>query len=90
MIWSHLLKLSESSENARHSTGVGPVGRGKLQCLAGKAGRGMVVALGVSNGFIAMLFDQEDCSQQAAGMNLQNNDWKQFVLNTFHWLSNEI
>jgi hypothetical protein len=30
---------------------------------------------------------QDDGSTQAAGMNLEKYDWKQFVLNTLHWLS---
>jgi len=85
--YSSLLQLSESSVNKVHSTGVGPIGQGNSQCLAGKVGNGKIVALGDSNGFIAMLFNQEDGSKQAAGMNTKNYDWKQFVLNTLHWLS---
>jgi hypothetical protein len=88
--YSNILKLSKSAENVRHSTGVGPIGSGNSQCLAGNIGKGKVVALGDSNGFVAMLFDQGDGSKQAAGMNLQNYDWKQFVLNSLHWLSNKL
>jgi hypothetical protein len=88
--YSSLLELSKSSENIVHSTGVGPVGSGNSQGLAGKIGKGKVVALSDSNGFTSMIFDEEDGSKQAAGMNLQNYDWKQFVLNTLHWLSDEI
>lgn len=88
--YSNLLKLSTTAKNIRHNTGVGPVGMGNSQCLAGKVGKGKVVALGDSNGFTAMVFDVEGGSKQAAGMNLQNYDWKQFVLNTLHWLSNEL
>jgi hypothetical protein len=88
--YSNLFILSETSENVMHSTGVGPVGRGKSQCLAAKVGQGKVVALGDSNGFTAMVFKQENGLKQAAGMNLKNYDWKQFVLNTLHWLSNEL
>lgn len=88
--YSNLLKLSATAKNIRHNTGVGPVSMGNSQCLAGKVGKGKVVALGDSNGFTAMLFDVEGGSKQAAGMNLQNYDWKQFVLNTLHWLSNEL
>ena len=49
-----------------------------------------VVALGDSNGFTAMIFNNDDGSIQAAGMNLEEYNWKQFVLNTLHWLSNKI
>ena len=34
-----------------------------------------------------MIFDREEGSKQPAGMNLKEYDWKQFVLNTLHWLS---
>ncbi|MCZ6703178.1 MAG: hypothetical protein O6940_09065 [Ignavibacteria bacterium] len=88
--YTNLLMLSESSENVMHSTGVGPSGRGNSQGLAGIIGKGRVVALGDSNGFTAMIFNNEDDSKQAAGMNLKKYDWKQFVLNTLHWLSKEI
>lgn len=68
-------------------TGVGPIGKGNSQGLAGEIGLGKVVALGDSNGFVAMIFEENDGSKQAAGMNLKEYDWKQFVLNTLHWLS---
>lgn len=87
--YTNILKLSDSSENIRHATGVGPVGRGNSQGLAGIVGKGKVVALGDSNGFTAMLFDEADGSKQAAGMQLEEYDWKQFVLNTLRWLSGE-
>jgi len=73
-----------------HPTGVGPVGRGNSQCLAGNVGQGKLVVFGDSNGFAAMVFDEDDGGTQAAGMNLPNYDWKQFVLNTLHWLSGDI
>lgn len=60
-----------------------------IATLAGKVGKGKVVALGDSNGFTAMLFDNADGSEQAAGMQLEEYDWKQFVLNTLRWLSGE-
>lgn len=85
--YTNLLKLSESSENVVHSTGVGPIGKGNSQALAGNVGKGKVVVLGDSNGFTAMVFDQNDGTKQKAGMNLENYDWKQFVLNTLYWLS---
>lgn len=85
----NLLELSETSENIMHSTGVGPSGNGNSQGLAGIVGKGKIVALGDSNGFTAMIFNGKDGSNQAAGMNLKEYDWKQFVLNTLHWLSSE-
>lgn len=88
--YSNLLKLSESSENVMHATGVGPSGKGNSQGLAGTIGKGKVVAFGDSNGFTAMLFYNEDGSKQAAGMNIEEYDWKQFVLNTLHWLSGKL
>jgi len=87
--YTNLLELSETSENIMHSTGVGPSGKGNSQGLAGEIGLGKVVALGDSNGFVAMIFDEDDGTKQKAGMNLENYDWKQFVLNTLHWLSTE-
>lgn len=85
--YTNLLELSETSENIIHSTGVGPSGKGNSQGLAGKTGKGRVVALGDSNGFTAMIFNEDDGSTQPAGMNLEEYDWKQFVLNTLHWLT---
>lgn len=87
--YTNLLRLSESSKNVVHSTGVGPIGKGNSQALAGIVGKGKVVALGDSNGFVAMIFNQDDGTKQKAGMNLKEYDWKQFVLNTLHWLSSE-
>lgn len=87
--FTNLLRLSESSENIMHSTGVGPIGKGNSQGLAGAFGKGKIVALGDSNGFVAMIFNEDDGTKQKAGMNLENYDWKQFVLNTLHWLSTE-
>lgn len=87
--YTNLLVLSETSENIIHSTGVGPEGKGYSQALAGEIGKGKVVALGDSNGFTAMIFNDDDGSTQAAGMNLEEYDWKQFVLNTLYWLSTE-
>ena len=101
--YSNLLRLAESSENVMHATGVGPIDKGDSQGLAGTVGIGKIVAFGDANGFTAMLFDTEDRSKpadgivqnyeaehlakQAAGMNLAAYDWRQFVLNTLHWLS---
>ena len=107
--YSNLLELSEVSQNVIHATGVGPIGRGNSQALAGTVGKGKIVAFGDSNGFSAMIFNNEikskpdshldqmnenlglqDLSTQASGMNLEGYDWKQFVLNTLHWLSGDL
>ena len=71
-------------------TGVGPIGMGNSQALAGSVGEGRIVAFGDSNGFTAMNFKEEDGSSLSAGMNTKNHDWKQFVLNVLHWLSGEL
>ena len=86
--YDNILRLGNSSLNVRHQTGNGPIGRGNSQGLAGFYGKGKVVAFGDSNGFTAMIFDNEDGSKMYAGMNSKGYDWKNFVLNTFDWLSN--
>ena len=88
--YTNLFRLSASAENHQHPTGVGPIGMGNSQALAGNVGEGKIVAFGDSNGFTAMNFRQEDGSLVAAGMNTENHDWKQFVLNVLHWLSGEL
>ena len=85
--YDNILRLGNSSLNVRHQTGNGPIGRGNSQGLAGFYGKGKVVAFGDSNGFTAMIFDNEDGSKMYAGMNSNGYDWKNFVLNTFDWLS---
>ncbi|GBL05511.1 hypothetical protein [Glaciecola sp. KUL10] len=87
--YTNLLALSDKSENIMHHTGVGPIGRGNSQGLVGKVGKGKFVVLGDSNGFTAMVVEEQDGSKQSLGMNLQGYDWKQFVLNTLYWLSVE-
>ena len=106
--YSNVMQLSESSQNVEHATGVGPIGKGNSQGLVKKIGSGKVAAFGDSNGFVAMVFNNENQSEpkpekeaisqnlglqtlknQAAGMNLEKYDWKQFVLNTLHWLSED-
>ena len=84
--YENILKLGESSLNVKHSTGVGPIGRGNSQGLAGSYGSGKVAAFGDSNGFTAMIFNMQD-GKMYAGMNTKGYDWKNFVLNTFDWLS---
>lgn len=88
--YANLLQLSPTAKNQEHPTGVGPIGMGNSQALAGSAGEGKIVALADSNGFTAMNFKLEDGSSLSAGMNTENHDWKQFVLNVLHWLSGEL
>jgi hypothetical protein len=47
--YENILKLGQNSLNIKHSTGVGPEGKGNSQGLAGMYGSGKVVALGDSN-----------------------------------------
>jgi len=86
--YENILKLDESSFNVKHSTGIGPEGKGNSQGLAGKYGSGKIAAFGDSNGFTAMVFNMDDGSKMYAGMNTEGYDWKNFVLNTFRWLTN--
>lgn len=85
--YSNLLRLSPTAENRRHSTGVGPVGSGDSQGLAGRVGRGRVVAFGDSNGFTALLFPGPDGTTRALGMNTPHHDWKRLVRNVLRWLA---
>ena len=86
----NLFRLSPTAKNKTHPTGVGPVGMGTSQALAGSVGDGKIVAFGDSNGFTAMVFTEEDWSTLSAGMNTDHYDWKQLVLNVLHWLSQEV
>ena len=63
-----------------------PSGTPNSQCLAGNVGKGKLVALGDCNGFIAMNV-KSGGYKLSAGMHVSEYDWKQFVLNTLHWLS---
>lgn len=85
--YENILKLDESSLNTKHSTGIGPEGRGNSQGLAGSYGSGKIAVFGDSNGFTAMVFNMQDGSKMYAGMNTEGYDWKNFVLNTFSWLT---
>ena len=85
--YENILKLGESSLNTKHSTGLGPEGRGNSQGLAGSYGSGKIAVFGDSNGFTAMVFNMQDGSKMYAGMNTEGYDWKNFVLNTFSWLT---
>ncbi len=64
-----------------------PSGTVSSQCVAGPVGKGKLVALTDCNGFTAM-YMKSGGKKLSAGMQVENYDWKQFVLNTFHWLSN--
>ena len=86
--YENILKLDESSFNVKHSTGIGPEGKGNSQGLAGMYGSGKIAAFGDSNGFTAMVFNMDDGTKMYAGMNTEGYDWKNFVLNTFRWLTN--
>ena len=86
--YENILKLDESSFNVKHSTGIGPEGKGNSQGLAGMYGSGKIAAFGDSNGFTAMVFNMNDGTKMYAGMNTEGYDWKNFVLNTFRWLTN--
>ena len=86
--YQNILKLDESSFNVKHSTGIGPEGKGNSQGLAGMYGSGKVAAFGDSNGFTAMVFNMDNGTKMYAGMNTEGYDWKNFVLNTFRWLTN--
>lgn len=83
--YTNILKLAPSA-NINKYNGSMPSGIVNSQCLAGKVGKGKVVALGDCNGFTAMYININK-QKFKAGMHVQEYDWKQFVLNTFHWLS---
>ena len=87
--YTNILKLSDHAMNVpRNWLGVegGPVGSGNSQGLAGFYGDGRIAAFGDSNGFAAMIFE-DDVSEDFVGMNDEAYDWRNFVLNTFDWLS---
>ena len=85
--YTNLFRLSTTAKNETHPTGVGPIGMGTSQALAGNFGDGKIVAFGDSNGFTAMVFTEDDGSTLSAGMNTDHYDWKQLVLNVLHSLS---
>ena len=87
--YTNIMKLSDHSMNiSRNWMGVegGPLGRGNSQGLAGFYGDGRIAAFGDSNGFAAMIFE-DDISKDFVGMNDETYDWRNLVLNTFDWLS---
>jgi hypothetical protein len=83
--FTSIFKLS-SSAYIRKWNGSLPSGTANSQCLAGKLGKGKVVALGDCNGFTAMYIKSGE-SKFSAGMQMPEYDWKQFALNSLHWLS---
>lgn len=85
--YTSLFTLSPSSEIKRWS-GINPSGSATSQGLVGKVGKGKLVALGDCNGFTAMYINMGAGKKFFAGMQVSDHNWKQFVLNTLHWLSN--
>ncbi len=85
--YENILRLSEHAQNVADPTGVGPVGLGDSQALAGRVGDGKLVAFGDANGFTAMSIEMNGEDPFPCGMTLGDYDWKQFVLNVMHWLS---
>lgn len=87
--YTNIMQLSDHSMNiSRNWMGVegGPLGRGNSQGLAGFYGDGRIAAFGDSNGFAAMIFE-DNISKDFVGMNDEAYDWRNLVLNTFDWLS---
>ena len=83
--YTNLFKLSPSATIKKYS-GSAPSGTANSQGLAGKFGKGKIVALGDCNGFTAM-YVMIKSVKFSAGMQVTDYDWKQFALNTLHWLS---
>lgn len=83
--YTNLFKLSPSATIKKYS-GSAPSGTAESQALAGKFGKGKVVALADCNGFTAM-YVMMGKTKFSAGMQVADYDWKQFAINTLHWLS---
>ena len=83
--YTNILKLSNSAMIKKWN-GTMPTGTPNSQCLAGNVGKGKLVALGDCNGFGAMFIKSGEY-KLSSGMQVSGYDWKQFVLNTLHWLS---
>jgi hypothetical protein len=83
--YTNILKLSNSAMIKKWN-GTMPTGTPNSQCLAGNVGKGKLVALGDVNGFTAMFIKSGEY-KLSSGMQVSGYDWKQFVLNTLHWLS---
>jgi len=84
--YTNIFKLGSTAAIRKWSASQ-PSGGGDSQCLAGSFGKGKVVALGDCNGFTAMYINTGG-KKFSAGMQVEEFDWKQFVLNTLHWSSN--
>jgi hypothetical protein len=84
--YTNILQLAPSAIIKKYN-GSSPSGTPNSQGLAGNVGKGKLVALGDCNGFTAMYIPLKTGENYSAGMQVTNYDWKQFVLNTFHWLS---
>lgn len=83
--YTNIFKLSPSAKIRKWNASQ-PSGGGNSQCLAGNFGKGKIVALGDCNGFTAMYINSGG-KKFSAGMQVEKYDWRQFVLNTLHWLS---
>jgi hypothetical protein len=84
--YTNILQLAPSAIIKKYNGSL-PSGSANSQCLAGNVGKGKLVALGDCNGFTAMYIPLKTGEKYSTGMQVANYDWKQFVLNTFHWLS---
>ena len=88
--YANVLLLSDQATNKQRGWGDAtamPEGRGNAQGLAGHFGDGKIAAFGDSNGFVAMVYDNGDGTEDRVGMNSPAFDWHNFVLNTFDCLS---
>ena len=83
--YTTIVKLSPSAKIRKWNASQ-PSGGGDSQCLAGNFGKGKVFALGDCNGFTAMYVNTGG-TKFSAGMQVDAYDWRQFVLNTLHWMS---
>jgi len=83
--YSTIFKLGATAA-IRKWNGISPKGEGDSQGLAGHFGKGKIMAMGDCNGFTAMYVNTGG-KRFYAGMQVEEYDWKQFVLNTIHWLS---
>jgi hypothetical protein len=84
--YANIFKLAPSAKMKKWNKGL-PANLGNSQGLAGNVGKGKVAAFGDCNGFTAMYVKANAGQKFSAGMQVAAYDWKQFALNTFHWLS---
>ena len=83
--YTTIFKLGATA-SIRKWNGISPKGEGDSQGLAGRFGKGKIMAMGDCNGFTAMYVNTGG-KRFYAGMQVEEYDWRQFVLNTIHWLS---